>query len=86
MQDFVVVAVLKDHIEDDQMYEAILITEIKNTFQYNYFSFLYHKNGSLLSIKGKPEYRGAWWLIGRVDTYRPKGCGFNSRSSRHVGT
>jgi len=26
MQDFVVVAVLKDHIEDDQMYEAILIT------------------------------------------------------------
>ena len=28
----------------------------------------------------------AWWLIGRVDAYRPKGRVFDSRSSRHVGT
>src|SRR6218665_1870823 len=28
----------------------------------------------------------AWWLIGRFDTFRPNGCGFESRSSRHVGT
>ena len=25
-------------------------------------------------------------LIGRVDAFRPKGRGFESRSSRHVGT
>ena len=29
---------------------------------------------------------GAWWHIGRVDAFRPKGPGFESRSSRHVGT
>ena len=28
-------------------------------------------------------YSGAWWRIGRVDTFRPKGRGFESRSSRH---
>ena len=27
---------------------------------------------------------GAWWLIGRVDACWPEGCGFKSRSSRHV--
>ena len=30
--------------------------------------------------------RGAWFLIGRIDAYRPKGREFDSRSSRHVGT
>ena len=29
---------------------------------------------------------GHVWLIGRDDTFRPKGHGFDSRSSRHVGT
>ncbi len=29
---------------------------------------------------------GAWWLIGRFDAFRPKSRGFESRSSRHVGT
>src|SRR6218665_1714876 len=29
---------------------------------------------------------GAWWLIGRFVTFRPKGRGFEYRSSRHVGT
>ena len=29
---------------------------------------------------------GEWWLIGRFDAFRPKGRGFESRSSRHVGT
>src|SRR6218665_3150919 len=29
---------------------------------------------------------GAWWLIGRFVAFRPKGRGFESRSSRHVGT
>ena len=29
---------------------------------------------------------GAWWLIGRFDTFRPKGRRFKYRSSRHVGT
>src|SRR6218665_2241074 len=28
----------------------------------------------------------AWGLIGRVDAYRPKGRGFDSRSRRHAGT
>ena len=30
--------------------------------------------------------RGTWWRFGRVDVFRPKGQGFDSRSSRHVGT
>ena len=29
---------------------------------------------------------GAWWLIGRLDAFRLKGRGFESRSSRHMGT
>ena len=29
---------------------------------------------------------GAWWPIGRFDAIRPKGRGFESRSSRHVVT
>src|SRR6218665_2680834 len=28
---------------------------------------------------------GALWRIGRVDAFRPESCGFESRSSRHVG-
>ena len=28
----------------------------------------------------------AWWLIGRFVAFRPKGCGFESRSIRHAGT
>ena len=33
--------------------------------------------------------KGVWgrgWRIGRVDTFRPKGHGLDSRSSHHVGT
>ena len=30
--------------------------------------------------------RGAWWLIGRFVAFLPKGRGFESRASRHVGT
>ena len=29
---------------------------------------------------------GSWWVIGRFDTLRPKGRGFESRSDRHVST
>ena len=29
---------------------------------------------------------GHVWRIGKVDAFRPKGHGFDSRSSRHVGT
>src|SRR6218665_484248 len=29
---------------------------------------------------------GRGWRIGRVDAFRPKGIGFDCRSSRHVGT
>ena len=29
---------------------------------------------------------GVWWLVGRVYAYRPKGRGFDSRCSRHVGS
>jgi len=29
---------------------------------------------------------GVWWLISRVDAFRPKSRGFESLSSRHVGT
>src|SRR6218665_416649 len=31
-------------------------------------------------------WEGAWGLIGRFVAFRPKGCGFQSRSSRRVGT
>ena len=33
-----------------------------------------------------PTHCGAWWLIGRFVSFRPKACGFESCSSRHVGT
>ena len=29
-------------------------------------------------------HHSAWWFIGRFDAFRPKGRGFESRSSRHV--
>src|SRR6218665_3306852 len=29
---------------------------------------------------------GTRWHIGRVDAFQPKGRGFESRSSRHIGT
>ena len=29
---------------------------------------------------------GTWWHSGRVEAFRPEGCGFESRSSHHVGT
>ena len=29
---------------------------------------------------------GVWWLIGRFVAFHPKGRGFESRSSRHIGT
>ena len=32
------------------------------------------------------NYVGRWWLIGKVDAFRPKGHGFDTRTSRHVGT
>jgi len=32
------------------------------------------------------SYCGGWWLIGRFDTFRPKGRGFEFRSSCHIGT
>ena len=31
-------------------------------------------------------YSGTWWHIGQVDDSQPEGRGFDSRSSRHVGT
>ena len=31
-------------------------------------------------------HRGTWWRIGWVDIFQPEGRGFESRSSRHVGT
>ena len=36
---------------------------------------------AVLKVEG-----GTWWHFGRVDTFRPNGHGFDSRSSRHVGT
>ena len=29
---------------------------------------------------------GTWWRLGCVDSFQPDGRGFDSRSSRHVGT
>ena len=29
---------------------------------------------------------GTWWRLGWDDDFQPEGCGFDSRSSRHVGT
>src|SRR6218665_1823858 len=42
------------------------------------------ENGNFLWTPIKE--RGAWWLIGRFVAFRPKGRGFESRSSRHTGT
>src|SRR6218665_2957101 len=39
-----------------------------------------------LDIIYEQVYVGRGWCIGRVDTFCPKGYGFDSRSSRHVGT
>src|SRR6218665_1112291 len=36
------------------------------------------------SVTATVSERG--WCIGRVDAFRPKGHGFHSRSSHHVGT
>src|SRR6218665_2538365 len=33
-----------------------------------------------------PWFCWAWWLVGRFVAFHPKGRGFESRSSRHVGT
>ena len=33
-----------------------------------------------------PHFCVAWWLIGRVDAFRPKECGLESCSSRYIGT
>ena len=30
--------------------------------------------------------REAWWVIGRFAEFRPKGCGFESRSGLQAGT
>ena len=32
------------------------------------------------------HHMGHVWHIGRVDAFRPKGYGFDSRSSHHLGT
>ena len=32
------------------------------------------------------NHHGTWWSFGRVDALHPKGHGFDSRFSRHVGT
>ena len=39
---------------------------------------------SLLSTETWWRVRGTWLLIGRVDSCRPEGRGFESRSSRHI--
>ena len=31
-------------------------------------------------------YSEAWWPIGIFGAYRPKGCGFESCSTHHIGT
>src|SRR6218665_1239756 len=42
----------------------------------------------MASLQGgySEAFCGARWLIGRFDAFRPKGRGFESRSSRHVKT
>ena len=42
--------------------------------------------GQHFTYKPIPVFVGRGWHIGRVDAFRPKGHGFDSRSSRHVGT
>ena len=41
--------------------------------------------GQWISSSGENSC-GVWWLIHSVDACRPKGRGFDSRSSRHVET
>src|SRR6218665_2945778 len=49
--------------------------------------YRYGMEGVTVRGRGNESQRpcGAWWLIGRVDAYRPKGRGFESRSSHHIG-
>ena len=55
-----------------------------------YLSALYGKSflmSGVTKLKSlRTESHGAWWLIGRFITFRPKGRGFKSHSSRRVGT
>src|SRR6218665_1337182 len=50
-----------------------------HTYIYAYTQYIHTTNV-------RHTYVGRWWLIGRVDAFRPKGHGFDSRSNRHVGT
>src|SRR6218665_241468 len=43
--------------------------------------------GEFIGVSGfNPSKCGSWWLIGRFIAFRPKSRGFESRSSRQVGT
>src|SRR6218665_2128167 len=44
------------------------------------------QTGAANDMKESCMSAGAWWHIGRVDAFRPEGRGFESRSSRHIGT
>ena len=50
------------------------------------FFYPRHLQDPVLSLLATPRPRGAWWLIGRFEGFRPKGPGFESRSSRRVET
>src|SRR6218665_1306238 len=41
---------------------------------------------SILIAHQNHVYHGAWWRIGRVDTFRPEDRKFESHSSRHART
>jgi len=40
----------------------------------------------IFNLRRQPKHCGVWRRFGRVDAFRPKGNGFNSCSSPHVGT
>ena len=45
-----------------------------------------HPRSSLPLVLLYSSIYGAWWLIGRFYAFHLKGCWFESRASRHVGT
>src|SRR6218665_3870889 len=64
-----------------------LITQLhktKNKILTNLKIFDYiQKTTSSLKLK---HITGTWWRIVRVEAFQPEDCGFESRSSRHIGT
>ena len=55
-----------------------------HTMQFNAMSYNAMPHNAVAYVAA--HWLETWWRIGWVDAFQPEGCGFESRSSRHVGT